>query len=59
MNKELLFDDAMLFEGVRFDSKGRLSGWLVKNSYGPEKGNNGYLDMKDRSRARVRCLQCI
>lgn len=39
---------AMLFEGVRFDSKGRLSGWLVKNSYGPEKGNNGYLDMKDR-----------
>lgn len=38
---------AMLFEGVRYDSNGRLSGWLVKNSYGSEKGNEGYLDMRD------------
>lgn len=38
---------AMLFEGVRYDSNDMLSGWLVKNSYGPEKGNQGYLDMMD------------
>lgn len=38
---------AMLFEGVRYDSDEQLTGWLVKNSYGSEKGNCGYLDMRD------------
>lgn len=39
---------AMIVEGVRISKDKKVLSWLVKNSYGDQKGHQGYLNMQDQ-----------
>lgn len=39
---------AMIVEGVRISKDNEVLSWLVKNSYGDQKGHHGYLNMQDQ-----------
>ena len=38
----------MIVEGVRISKDNEVLSWLVKNSYGDQKGHHGYLNMQDQ-----------